>query len=441
MTKNKKTAFVLWAALCATALAGCSDTADREQIASDIQELSTAGETATDSNASAEDIPEHIEYVIGDSSGKQCITVDADVYATTYNHMGVYQQEKARMTEDEIKAVAENLFDNGEYEVEKPYWMMSHEEISTFCEDFRSIFYTDDTLDTYDYIEASEYLNSYDFEFPDAGLYYGELTEGQLLYPQGDTGLEECRLRGLVDGEEWEFRYISDPYVLSLKPVLEHSGYMQGLDNMESAYGENLVNYQDAQETAYNSLYRLGITDMTVKSVRQIGYTQDGKYIQDGYLFTFTKQCNGNGQASTTNACGVFSNDSSEEVSQEYAIVAMGSNGFYWTYVYNRYENAEVMTDNSSLLSFSQVNEIAQDYFTTFNNTHEGKHTINKISLEYMTVSYDDKYVLMPFWVYYGNTIMDSDYDYNVFVGINAIDGSIVTTNATRITELFRIVQ
>lgn len=119
--------------ILALSLSGCGNgrKADREEIADD---LNAQGGTASGSDAynvdmnGEEGIPEHISYSVTNGYGSE-VKVDADVSASGYGQAAIYDVKPVTIDEEVIKGYADKLFDNGSYEVVKPYSICSMDEL------------------------------------------------------------------------------------------------------------------------------------------------------------------------------------------------------------------------------------------------------------------------------------------------------------------------
>lgn len=489
MRKNKKgkcyrTIFSITLIL-SFVIAGCGKT-DSSQIEADIQEVDDGIGTSTDAAVAdiSGEIPEQLTYEIANADGSISIDVDADVIVPEVESYSVYEEKPIAFDDDFLKTLAGNLFDGGIYEQIKPAWMCTQEEFATEQEYVKAL-----TQRYAGQVELPGYIPGwlhnlyYHYnEMSYDGSMVAELTEGQLIYSymasydiDGETITEcydNCTLRGTVDGEEWILYYenfIPSPYLdsgvygsvysggticrLVIAPVNQKYYGDYNMVQMSSpenyldttTYGENVSDETLCRQMAYDFVEKLGLSDdMEIVYANNYIVTdeEEGSRL-DGYRMYLLPVINGvQNYFSDTGCVGTEKETDTEDdeesgylvALQEYIAVDVSSEGVCGVLIGNQYEMGECMTKQANMLTFEQIDMIAQEYMQeyvnmTFNTEYLVENieiSIDRVELSYATIQYEEGYSIVPVWMYY------LEYDkkrmfHEAFFGINALDGSIVT--------------
>ncbi len=91
------------------------------------------------------------------------------------------------------------------------------------------------------------------------------------------------------------------------------------------------------------------------------------------------------------------------------------------------YYVTEELADQTTLLSFEQINNIAKEQLSSISNGED----IDYIDFRYKNVEYDGQIVLMPVWIYSAgkeSDIYDGEHRDNILV-LNAVDGSVLAAD------------
>ena len=309
------------------------------------------------------------------------------------------------------------------------------------------------------------------------GSMVAELTEGQLIYRyivsydiDGEMlkeGYDNCTLRGTVDGEEWILYYENiipndllvdstqggndvsvlpgamEECILVIAPVNQkYYGYysrvqMSSTDNYldTTTYGENVSDETQCRQMAYDFVEKLGLADnMEVVCVNNYIVTDENESGRlDGYRMYMAPVINGVQNYFSNMGCVVTKNDEeSLPAYQEYIAVDVSSEGVCSVVVGNQYEMGECMTKQANMLTFEQIDMIAQEYmqecvnksFSTEYMVENIELSIDRVQLSYATIQYEEGYSIVPVWVYYFE--YDKKYMFHeAFFGVNALDGSV----------------
>ncbi len=461
--------------LCLLLATGCSKD-KRDDVQDKINQVQSEDEaveegTALDASATYS-YPESVYYVqVANVANDQRTTIDAEVVAETTEGIGVYGLTYVPIDEALVKSYADKLFDNGEYEVIKPLGICSEEELNAERNHASLVleYYGGQSRAGQKYYKLpclttqwapEDIINNIDNELSEyEESDYVELPEGQLLYEEtiednsdssedeAITNRKKIRLRGMVDGQEWDMvvQYVEPvggiPYgVISMSNNYSDTilqGYM-AIDDMSSMhYGENNVDIDEARQDAINALSKLGFEELdniyTYNVLCADSYTiKMGDMVYDGtkksgYCFIFARRygnldvgyvAHGAGSLTSTTVHGEEQGNI-----QEYIYVTVTADGIYNISFSTGYEITEKLSDDSKLMDFDYINDMAIKYIEERPIT---MIDIGKIELKYIATYYDEEgYALVPVWIYYNS--MESSYDepFSRF-GVNALDGSIV---------------
>lgn len=289
-----------------------------------------------------------------------------------------------------------------------------------------------------------------------------ELEEGQLLYQETKesyhdssedtitTRRSKTRLRGKVDGEEWDMvvQYVDPvggvPYgIISMSNVYSHTFVLdyKPINDMNTMfYGENIVDINEARQSALEALGELGIEELdniytcSVVSVDNCTFMEEGYYRYEGeknngYCFVFARRY---GNLDVGYVAHGYSGLTITQVNgdnlgnfQEYIYVTVTDDGIYNISFSTGYQVTEKLSDNSNLMDFDYINEAAIKYIEERPITYDN---IGNIELKYIVTYYrDEGYALVPVWIYYDSMEGEVSTDEpRARFGVNALDGSIV---------------
>ena len=412
-----------------------------DRLEEDLGGIDTDISSDSDAEKTSADIPEHLTYTLGTSGYK--FNVDADVTATGYQNVKVYEQNPGIVDDEYLKNLAEHIFDDGEYEVVKPYNLCSMEELQEEDLFLRELY--EEAGKEYPAWKIATYIENYNennvSELPEGTLiyHYEEAVEG------GTVGFESCSLRGLVDGNMAEMRYQStegEDGTLYIRRYVCDNMYTHCSTEYELAstlYGENSCNLEEASRTAQDIIDNMGYTDMKQLAAQHrviCGEIESDLYM-DGYKFIFVREADGIKSILGESSYAIISDSVGENMdgfpgaSQEYISVDIDSTGMVGILFGKCYERGEQLSDQPSTLSFEQVDAIAQDYMNDlleYYNQYSGTYDYNIVAvrLGYITLLYDTQYTLVPVWVYVQEKAFADQTLDSILFGVNALDGSIV---------------
>lgn len=399
------------------------------------------------------EVPEKIEYVISNAAGDSRINVSADVVTPDLQGICTYSVVPVEFDKDYITGYANRLFDNGEYDIRKPVWACDWEELEEhklFFQQVQEVYKTGNGSAVYNSPVGLNWM--YDLEtvislISNAQENLDEPSEitvetDGVIYRATDGNLtgEVASFWGNVDGVEWSMgaTCFSHPgnyqtRLISMQPVYDRApivSYVNMDKNNANLYGgENYMNLEEARAQAKKALEKLDIIDMEIVHTGQacVENQASGEQYLDGYYFVFARNANFKYWYAPctciTNANGVL-----EKITpQSFVYVTVTSAGVQNISIGTEYDVTEALSMDTQVLSFEQVDTIARDYFQKMVDERKNSAAIESIEFGYVYMMYDEeRYAIVPVWIYYARTFGDYDHKRNTFVIFNAIDGSII---------------
>ncbi len=420
---------------------------DKKDIEKDLSENVTS-DYATESDAVREEIPQTLSYTVS-SGGTGEVKVEAEVCSEGYGQVPAYKLKKRDKNDEWIRSYAEKLFDNGEYINVKPYDFCSLEELEAekqFWEE--RLMALDEDSNGYERVESQ----IFDIEYVMASFSesnYVKYPEGQLIFESyydaendSTTCYKNAQLRGEVDGDVWLLNYSSsenDAFGGRNSPVLygscvEKMDYLSGSYGMESGIYKNKCDRATAESEAIKLLDKLGFNNMECVKITEL-QPQDksvpADYL-DGYCIIYGPSLNG---VKMFSSVGNGASADGESVAvQPYVSVLVNSEGAYSFCIMEDYVLEGPFSENSQMLSFSQIDDIAHSEFEKMSATCD----ITKVKFEYLCVTYDGvSYAMIPVWTYY----MQLGDLYPLLI-LNALDGAVIShMNVIIDWEYYSIIQ
>ncbi|MDE6025558.1 MAG: hypothetical protein K2G45_08900 [Lachnospiraceae bacterium] len=427
--------------------------AKKDNIADDLKEnvgVEASVSDAENQNATDE-IPENISYTV--EVGGHAIEVDAKIYADGYGNIPTLAMKRCDNEDEWVLKYAKKLFDNGEYENVRPYRAMNREELESELQFFREKYESEEHNPNDETELIQSFLENYNEEN------YEKYSDDKIVYSfveqTADEGeytsvTNEAYLRGYVDGRMWTLKYwneygdyIVDGEIIDSKENMPFlmaqcidDGYStKDAANIDETYLNNLCDREIVEKQAKEFLEKLGFGNMELLHIVQNSLeTTEEALAVDGYTMVFGMSKN---EAHLLFACGAAENamePMSDYVAlQPYVEVQVNSNGIHSIEIFGDYNETEVMSGESRMLSFEQINKVAKEEFEkmlTENNSYY--FTVGYIEFGYVCITYDGlSYALVPAWRYY-----DSDSDRNTtfrksYLTICALDGSVIYSGMT----------
>lgn len=449
----KKKLVIMGFLIVSLTLSGC----DNKDKGSDIKEkVEEVENTQVEEEVTEEALPETVEYTISNEKGDSKIKVSATVEAETLNGLAVLNVKPKEFTGEYVENIAKKFFDNGEYEVYKSLFACNQEELEEHKVyyqqlmeenegvDFYTLFYHASGIDTR--VPPSSQIvaiEMYQEGYEDLSDLYE--TDG-ILYSMTYEyyTATSVPIRGDYGGEPWTMGAVSlqgnnycnsEVRAINIQPAYSKTCILDyvGLDDMNSSLygGANRLDIEMAKEEANEIVAKLGFEDMEVLHTVQacVESSENSIGVLDGYCFIYGKDMGElgakywNGGLTVIGELGI-----DEGAPQPYVYVTVTSSGIENISIGMEYEVIEELSDNTDILSFEQVDAIAQKHFQELVNEHKCSQDISSIELGYVYVRYDtENYAVVPAWIYYEG---QDGYDGKTYAfrAFNAIDGSVIET-------------
>lgn len=395
------------------------------------------------------------------------ISVDAAVDIPDVPKAAVYHQVLRPMSANEVKNVAAGLFDAGSMKPVRPFAAYSESELMEAEQELkeqalaarkeaRDAGRSDwkDASFVFDYWlnDVRQLLDGYDKapETWEENAFYSVLNDWKkiLIYEGTINGLtyflmaveqeKTVNLYLYKEGEPWS--QIKDFY---------HEDWSERTRNdiNDITYGKNQcsMTLEEAKKTAEGFLEKYGFQDMLMaegkdayfQSAVFINYDEEaGEESEDeaatdtatSYSFHFVRSYEGIPVDYRDNVqlLGGSPMDVYEGPLETYRVI-VNDDGVCYMEIGAMYQVTEALTDDSALLSFEQINNIAKEQLPQTGREEQ----INQIDFRYRNLEYDGELVLMPVWIYSHSsemtTWMGESRD-NILV-LNAVDGSVVAAD------------
>ena len=442
----KNTAFIATLLIVTGVFTACGKS-DKEDIAKDLG-VNATSDAATKSDAVQEQIPENLSYTVK-SVENGAVKVEAEVYSEGYGQVPTYKLKKRDKNDEWVKSYAEKLFDNGEYINVKPYDFCSMEELETEKQFWEERLMTlDEGSDGYGRVQSQvawieyrmeHFSESNDVKYPEGQLVF---TKNNSSYDDGLTyyeNYERAQLRGEVDGNVWLLNYDYSVYEYEgefgggtiYEPVL-YGSWVENMDYISASYGmetgiyKNKCDREEAESDAEKLLDRLGFNNMECVKMTELKPSQAADYC-DGYSITYAPSLNDVKMFSCT---GEGADADGETIAvQPYVSILVNSEGAYSFCIMEDYDIEETLSENSQMLSFQQIDDIAHTEFEKMMTEHPRvSYDITKVKFEYLCVTYDGlSYAMLPVWSYYTEWISNGDTDLYPVLIVNALDGAVIS--------------
>ncbi|MDE6025645.1 MAG: hypothetical protein K2G45_09340 [Lachnospiraceae bacterium] len=449
--KFTKRIYLLCVIMSAIFLFTACGKAKKDDIANDLKE--NAGMEASDGNAvEKEEATENneetdtISYVV--EEGGRTTNVDAQIYADGYGNVPTFSVTECDDKDEYVLKYAQKLFDKGEYENIKPYEILSREELEKELQFYEEKYSGSEVQNRYTgYIEwlLETFDDTKHVEYPDDKIVYTR-TET----PDSGDGswafvYEEAMLRGNVDGRLWNLKYrdchdesvsegvvtrreVEIPYMEAY--CIDEIYVIEDTLGMDEPNINNPCSRESAEGQAKQFLGRLGLDNMELLHIvhNNVGLTEE-ECIVDGYTMIFGMSENGAHLLFSYGASGTNMESQAPDIFavQPYVEVLVNSNGVYGIKIRGKYNEPEIMSEKSEMLSFDQINEVAKEEFAKMISRDFHVYDIGSIEFGYVYITYDGlSYAVVPVWRYYEAKSERNTTVKTPVLTICALDGSII---------------
>lgn len=449
-TIGKKTAMLMVGCFAMLFLAGCN----KEQV-----DYTTEATEEIIEDGIEVDIPEKVSYELIGEGGT--IIVDANInLPENYDKCTVMEYSIVRFTDEDVKNIADKVFDSDSYFLYMPY---SEEQIELLKDKLTSI--KDASADSREKYTLQQELTNLNTRLDNLSPVYNDMEqiEDVKLYniPAEDEWhptMEKCCLIGTIDGRYYYLliaqsadsgNVIMRLQLLRDMNIYETNGNL-GPDSLDVQVYENTCQYsrEDAQKLATEYIQSFGYTDYEVVEVfdckeNSYGPSQETREM-NSYNIYFARKIDGYKPCfNTSNFPDVVMDTLNSDLSiasntaSEYIRVNVDSDGIGEVFVFNPMKEERILESHAKLLPFEDIDNIAkEDLQSQIDFSYEGMQiqTINikEIDLGY-GYTYDmetDRYALIPVWFYMvGDNRDNSDFRRRDITNYNALDGSTKDVN------------
>ncbi len=384
-----------------------------------------------------DNIPEHLEYTIQGELGK--VVVNADVkLPDAYKKCNVMELSKDPFDDADIQYYVDLIFDEGTDILYMPYTPDEFAEIKSKLEPLSQKALSDRE------VEAFEYMMSEPLSYP-------EVEEEEFEeYKFYNVGEEKCEILGEIDGKYYLLTFRKDQMnCVMVLNRLENIPYLHWEDTGEAYYdvrdGGNTCTYskEEAQKLASDFVKSLGYEDLGViwtNNARSRGWDEEQMEYEeavngysiyfgrtyDNYSYTYASFKCPDDQNEGNMVMDEWGNVSAIELN-EYVRVYVDSEGINKMNFFNPMKEEETMAEEVELLSFDKVESIANEAFLSAADASDITSNVTEIELGYGYIDNGDRKALVPMWYFFEGDYSNARYYIrNVWMKINALDGSLV---------------
>lgn len=436
--------------MSAVFLFAACEKAKKDEIANDLEAL--AGTDTSDDEVEKGEvskIPDTMSCTV--TSGGWSTKIDAKIYADGYDNVSAFSVTECEDKDELVLKYAQKLFDKGKFENIKPCGAASREELEKEIQFYEERYSGSDDNSKNRYLEYVEWVlekfnDSKYVDYPDDNIVYTiiddiEYTEDNDAQNHSSTvTYEEARLRGYVGGRLWVMNYsagYNDTVIGEEKYHNENIPYLEAycIDEeyfvtdtlgMDEAKINNPCDRDVAEGQAKQFLSRLGMDNMELLHIvhNNIRITEETSAV-DGYTMIFGMSENGVHLLFSYGACETNMKPTNEQnifAAQPYVEVQVSSNGVYGIVIRGNYNEPEVMSEETAMLSLEQINEVAKAKLAEYKISN-----IGCIEFGYVYITYDGlSYAIVPVWRCYES---GSERDTTIktpALTICALDGSVI---------------
>lgn len=425
---------------CISLLAGCESKQSETTVATGTDAL------VLEEISSEDEIPETVSEVVNGEYGSAVIEAEVKL-PEKYNTCSIVELETDFYDDQDIKDIATQIFDDGSYFLYMPY---NNEQIAFLQGKLAELAPLATDPKEIRQFEDAQFMLEYNLV--NLAEKHDEIDGEIKFYNVSEDGIGEeytCNIFGTIDGINYflSFTKSEEEYCfMELKKWrdVSHSYMDIGDECFDVKLSGNACTYsiEEAEELALEYVKGLGYEDFgVVRTYNAIcGTTYDGETnIVEGYNVYLGRTYNSfNVPISYENYNEMYNlvywdvtqNANQRRISEdiiEFVKVYVDSNGVNTVQINNPMKLTEVLSENTTMLSFDKVHDVAKDTMKTIVDEWQYTEYVDSIELGYDYVVEEGKIVLIPVWYYYSGEDQTSNYPFRwIFVEINAIDGTIV---------------
>lgn len=434
---------ILYTVVLALTLLGLTTCGGKKKVEYNVTEGGEGSNQATE-----EVIPERLEYFIQGELGD--VTVYADVkLPDAYQNCAVVELEEAPFEDEDIKRLADSIFDQGTYFLYMPY---NSEEVAFLLEQLRNLSQSVSTeREDTKFDEKISWLEEMNVTgFSTDKLFENEYEELR-FYKINDVRPEICNILGEIDGRYYILQFERDD--TNCRMTLERWECYEDIDatdtgaeSIDMRLEGNPCTYtmDEAEKLALDYIRELGYEDYDVVWTNNVycneynydpnhqsydsrleGYNVYLGRSYENYSFTYSSE---NYARDVMNTLIIDDAGNAKTVEGfEFARVYVDNQGICQVELCNPMIDNGAITEDVILLPFEKVDSVAQEILKAYADSSDTKWSIMEVELGYGMVKEDGKVALIPMWYYFqGDYSKESHFYRNAIIRINALDGSLV---------------
>ena len=256
-------------------------------------------------------------------------------------------------------------------------------------------------------------------------------------------------MAGTIDGEYYIMNFQrSGNNSCFLLDRMDNNSYLSdmGSECFDVKLDGNACTYtqEESEEIAQEFVKKLGYSNMTIIQTNNVKkeapseYIGEGEFTVEGYNIYFAREYDSYSLAYNSmyfegwlSGAYVFDGDGNMMMGSyecpESIRVYVDSKGVCQLELWNPWEEKGVVAENVNMISFEDVDQIAQKEFKNYADNYVGNYTIDEVVLGYTVVHSGDSVSLVPAWYYYADACDENDAMFfkNAKVIINALDGTV----------------
>ncbi len=418
-------------------------------------EVAVEGQTTV---AESIEIPETAEYTI--TGDKGTIEVAAEIKVPKdYERCTVMELSRVVYEDEDIKTMADKIFDEGSYFLYMPY----NEEARAVLRDKLTTASENAANDEEEILFAvildgfndGEMFAKVDHDYDEMLLEEDELYEEIKFYPDCRTedGGYFCSLLGSIDGRYYLMTFEKDDKNSSVNirrwdrtvqfqlNDVPADGIDMNLSGNASTYSQ-----EESEKIAEEFVKRLGYNQYNVVQTNNAMFALAGggrmilepKGGIEGYNIYLGRGYNNYSMAYFSESWIMFMADERDYYGEyhleefentECVRVYVDSQGVCDMKIYNPMQEVGPLNEEIVFLPYDKVDSIAQDELQAYADANSGKLKVESIELAYGIVDDNGKKAVIPVWYYFGKDALNSNtnvYQRNALLMINALDGTVI---------------
>lgn len=423
--------------------------------------------------------PETYKSEVVDETGNLKIRTDAVVEIPNADKASAIQVSQRAFDQELIDRVSATFFPGAKFYSAESYWQPTKADLAKNLNELKG-YLAEGNMDPFGWgtDENGNYTFDLQAEIENLEMQYESTPEEKVLEevaPRLDETGHFSAFAQMQDGAMYQYSlksYASMPMEISIAKVYEQQDgqtsaewrdYYEAddLPSKEEIQKKEALTLEEARALAQEKVDALEIPEMeltqweyaTALSENTDSGTEVQRKLQDvGYLFHYTRHPGGIPITYTMNQGGSLEQMDSDMETWCYEMldIYVGSDGICKVNLENLYDIGETKTEQVNLMSFNEIVKIYEKMMLIQNaqmrkNSESVTYDIDRISFGYTRIyepSTDSRSgILVPVWDFFGGFEVQTnaeaqsqgapesyttDYEFNSWLTINAIDGSII---------------